>query len=139
MNKVFSISLSLLMVAAILHISVAMHYCGGKEVATTVSLSGKLASCGMECSEMGIPVTGTSIDKQCCNDVVKFYGIDSNYIPSFSILTEFFQYNFQSFVLPIGLSVNISSDLIPSYANACPRGALMSTNVDLSDICVFRI
>jgi hypothetical protein len=139
MKKGFSIFTSLLMLVAILHLSVATHYCEGKEVATTVSLSGKLASCGMKCSEMELPLTGTNFTKHCCDNFVTVCGISANYTPSYSFVPESFQYNFQVFAIPVGLSVNSSVDIIPLYTNISPPGALMSTYVDLSSICVFRI
>jgi hypothetical protein len=139
MKKVFSISLSLLMVAAMLHISVAMHYCGGKEVATTVSLSGKLASCGMECSEEELPLTGTYFNKQCCADIVTTFGIDNHYTPTYSFIPESFQYNFQVLAIPVELSAKSQTDLNLLYTSVSPPGVLMSTKVDLSNICVFRI
>ncbi len=139
MKKVFSISLIVLLIATMLHLSVATHYCGGIEVASKVSLTGKLAHCDMQCSEMELPLPGTNFTKQCCYDVVTFCGIDSNYTPSFTFLPESYQGNFHVFAIPTALSVNSYISLIPSYTNVCPSGALMSTEVDLSSICVFRI
>lgn len=139
MKKLLSISLSLLMVAALLHISVAMHFCEGKEVATTISLSGKLASCGMTCSEEEFPLPGTNFTKQCCDDIVTFCGISTNYSPSYSFIPETFQYNFQVLAIPVESSVKSQIDNNSFYSNVSPPGALMSTNVDLSNICVFRI
>jgi hypothetical protein len=127
------------MVATMLHISVAMHYCEGKEVATTVSLSGKLASCGMKCSEEETPLQGTNFSTNCCDDIVTFCGISSNYSPTYSFITESFQYNFQILAIPVDLSAKSETEFNPIYSNVSPPGALMSTNVDLSDICVFRI
>ena len=139
MKKVFSILLSLLMLAAMLHLTVATHYCGGKVAASTVSLSGKLATCGMECSEKGLPLQGTNFTKNCCDDIVTFCGIDSNYNPSFSFVPESYQFNFQVFSIPAGSPVYSIAVLKSLYTNVSPPGALMSTNVDLSDICIFRI
>jgi hypothetical protein len=139
MKRGVSISLVFLMITAMFHISVATHYCGGKIAASKVSLTGKLANCGMEGPEKELPLPGITFSKHCCDDVVTFCGIDNNYIPSFSFMPEFFQYNFQLIALIRGLSVNSNEDLIPLYTNASPPAALMSTNVDLTDICVFRI
>ena len=36
------------------HISVATHYCGGQIAASRVTLTGKLASCGMEGPAKGV-------------------------------------------------------------------------------------
>lgn len=139
MKKGFSISLVVLMMTAVFHLTVATHYCGGKVAASTVSLSGKLATCGMECSEKELPLSGTNFTTHCCDDVVTLFGVDSNYTPSFSFVPETIRYNFQVFATPVALSVNSYTDLIPLYTYVSPPGALMSTNVDLSDICVFRI
>ncbi len=141
MKKVISLLSVLLLLTASLHFIVATHYCNGKEVATTVSLSGKLVSCDddMGCSESELPLTGTSLTKHCCNDLVTFCGIDNNYTLTFSFVSEAYQYNFQVFALPVGLSVNSNISLIPLYTNGSPPGVLTSTNVDLSDICVFLI
>lgn len=138
-KKVFSISLVVLMIAAMLHLSVATHYCDGKEAATKVSFTGKLANCGMESSEKGLTLPGISFTKHCCDDIVTFCGIDNNYTPSFSFVPKSFTYSFQVIAIPIAISVNSCTDLIPLYTNVSRPGALMSTNVDLSDICVFRI
>ena len=139
MKKGFSIFLSLLILTAILHISVATHYCRGENTGSRVSLTGKLADCGMEVSEKELPLTGTNFTKHCCDDVVILCGIDNNYVPSFSFLPESFQYNFQVLAIPVALSVNSYTGLIPLYTNVSPPDELLSTNVDLSDICVFRI
>jgi hypothetical protein len=139
MRKVTSISLLLLMIAAMLHISVATHYCGGNEVASKVSLTGKLASCGMEGSEKELPPGGTNLTKHCCEDVITFCGTDTNFVPSFSFVPESFQYNFQIFAVPTAVAANSPVGLNPLFTDVSPPGALTSTSVDLSDICVFRI
>ena len=139
MKKVISISLSILMLTAVFHLSVATHYCEGKEIGTIVSLSGKLALCDMKCSEMELPLTGTNFTKHCCDDVVTFCGVDNNYTPSFSFVPESYQYNFHVLAIPTGLFVNSYTDLIPLNTSLNPPGTLMSTNVNLSNICVYRI
>jgi hypothetical protein len=127
------------MVAAMLHISIAMHYCEGKEVATTISLTGKLASCGMVCSKDEIPLQGTNFTRHCCDNTLTFCGTSSNYSPTYSFVPESFQYNFQVLAIAVELSAKSQTDNIHLYSNVSPPGALMSTNVDLSSICVFRI
>jgi hypothetical protein len=139
MKKVASILLVFLMIAALLHISVATHYCGGREVSSKISMTGKLANCGMESSEKKLPLPGTNVNNHCCDDVVTFCGIDSNFAPSFSLITESYNYNFQIVCIPSGNPVNSPEVSKSQYTNIIPPGALMSTNVDLSNICVFRI
>ena len=139
MKRGVSIVLVLFMLTAMFHITVAMHFCGGEVAASKISISGKLASCGMEGPEMGLPLSGTYFTRHCCEDVVTFYGIDNNYTPSYSFVPESFQYNFQVLAIPVWLSANPDADIFSLYSSVRPPGALMSTNVDLSGICVFRI
>jgi hypothetical protein len=139
MKKIFSISVTLLMLVTMLHFSVAIHYCQGKEFASKLSLTGELASCGMEDNEKTLPLTGTNFASHCCDDIVKYIGRDNNYVPSFSFIPEFFQYSFQSFTLPSAFSVNSIVHLVHSNSNESPPGRFLSTSVDLTDICVFRI
>jgi len=138
-KKAISISLVFLFLAAISNLSVATHFCGGKEVASKISLTGKLAGCGMETSENEIPVQGTSFSSHCCDNIVAHYVIISDYSPTYSFLPESYQYNNQILAIPAGISTKSQTDTYPLYSNESPPGALMSTNVDLSCICVFRI
>jgi hypothetical protein len=127
------------MLTAMIHITVAAHYCEGEVAALKISLSGKLASCGMEGPVKEFPLSGTYFTKHCCEDVVTSYGTDSNYTPSFSFIPDSYQYNFQFFSISTGYPVYASAVLKSQYTDASPPGALKSTDVDLSDICVFRI
>jgi len=138
-KKVTSISLVLLTLAAMFHISVATHYCGGKIAASMVTLTGKLASCGMEGPEKGLPFPVESFSKHCCDDVITICETDSNYMPSFSFVPESYQNDFQILSALTVLSNNSFTGLDSFYTNVSPPGALMSTDVDLSGICVFRI
>jgi hypothetical protein len=139
MKKITSISLVILLIGALLHISVATHYCGGKNIGSRVSVTGKLASCGMEGSENLLPYSGYNLSNHCCDNVIKFCGTDRNYVPSFYSVQESFQNNYQICTIPVEISGNSFSGSIPIITDVSPPGALMSTSVDLSDICVFRI
>jgi hypothetical protein len=139
MKKSISISLSVLMILGMVHFSVAKHYCSEMGVTSKISLSGKLASCGMEETTESCPVSGINLTSYCCDDVVNFYGIDSNYITSLSVVPEFYQYTFQVYNVHAGLPVTSADFIKTSYTSVNPPGVLMSTNVDLSGICVFRI
>ena len=120
MKKGVSISLVLLLLTAMLHFTIATHFCGGRVAASKVSLSGKLASCGMECSEKDFPLPGTHFITHCCDDVVTLFGVDSNYAPSFSFVPETFQNDFQVIAIPVALSVNSYTNLVPLYTNVSP-------------------
>lgn len=139
MRKGLSILLLLLMLSAMLHLTLATHYCGGKLASSKVSLTGKLANCGMEDSKKDLPIPGTNFTKHCCDDAVIFCGTDNNYIPSFSCAPESCQYNFHLFTLSARFSVHTFLIFKTLYTNISPPDELMSTDVDLSEVCVFRI
>jgi hypothetical protein len=139
MKKVFSIFFTILTVIAMLHLSIAVHYCGGKFAASKVSLSGRLATCRMENCDNESTSEGNNLKSDCCNDLIFYYGSDNNYDPSFSFVPEFYQYNTQVFNIPVSLPIISVYSLKTLYTNVNPPGISGSTNVDLSDICVFRI
>ena len=139
LRKGVSISLVLLLLAATIHLSVATHYCGGIVAAVRVSFSGEPATCGMECQGNEYPLTGTIMTTHCCDDVLTSFTIDNIYTPSYSVLPELLQNNIQAFNLLNGLPVLSGNVLKSFYTNIKPPGELMSSAVDLSDICVFRI
>ena len=139
MKKGVSILLSLFMLTAIMHVSVATHYCGGKEVATKISITGMLADCGMGGSEKQLPLQGTSFRIHCCDNYITYCGTDSNYTLSSFFVPDSSTHIFQISAIPVKLSANPYTDLIPFSTNVSPPGILISTNVDLCDICVFRM
>jgi hypothetical protein len=122
-----------------LHISIANHYCGGKIATSKVSSSGLLANCGMEVTDIQTPHSGNNFTKRCCNDVVISYIIDSYYVHSFSVIPGSYQYKFQILGIPALSSFYSVTNLKLLNTNVIPSRVLMSTHVDLSDICVFRI
>jgi hypothetical protein len=139
MKKGISIVLLLLMLAAMLHLSVASHFCNGNLAASLVSFSGKPASCGMETDENPAPVHGIIITSHCCDNSITTLAINNFYTPTFSFVLNFFQHNFQVSGIPAILPVISSQLLTEAFRNGSPPGQTVSTNVDLSDICVYRI
>jgi len=93
----------------------------------------------MMCEEDETPGPGTNFTRHCCDNTLTFCGISSNYSPTYSFVPESYQHNFQVFATPAALAVNSFPELSPIYTNVSPPDELMSTNVDLSDICVYRI
>ncbi len=139
MKRIISVSLSVLLLTAILHLSVATHYCGGNIAASKISLSGKLASCGMEDGNKGLPFAGLIFTKHCCENVLATYGINSIFFPSFSSVQESHFQLFQVFSIPANLAINCSFPIKSICTNVNPPGAFASGTVDLSIICVYRI
>ena len=139
MKKVISISLTLLMLTAMLHLSVATHFCGGKIAASKISFSGRLASCGMEDDKKDLPLTGSNFAAHCCDNVLVCYGINSIFFPSLSFVYESCQQHFQVLGLPAGPTLQSIASIKSNNTNVSPPGASASNSVDLTDICIFRI
>jgi uncharacterized protein (UPF0333 family) len=139
MKKVISIALSFIMLIALLHLSVATHYCGGEIADSKISFSGKLASCGMEENENNLPQTDLQLSTHCCDNVVAFYGINSTHFPSFSSLLTSYQNNITEFSIPLSVTINSHVALNSIYTSVSPPSTAASNEVDLAGICMFRI
>jgi hypothetical protein len=141
MKKGVSISLVFLMLTAMLHLSVATHFCVGKIAGFKISFSGKLASCGMEDYNKGndLPMSVTQLSKHCCDDVVTYLDIDTDFTPSFCTIPEYYQVNVQNYNVSSDFPVSFSAALSTFSTDASPPCALKFSSVNLSDICVFRI
>jgi len=138
-KKGISILFAAVMMAAMFHFSVATHYCGGHIAASKVSLTGKLAGCGMEDPHKQLPPAGIYFSKHCCEDVVTHYSTDNNYIPSVFNIPACRDFNIPAQGLQSESTISLAGVYNLLYSGISPPGALMSTNVDLSDICVYRI
>jgi hypothetical protein len=139
MKKLISISLTFLFLTALFHFSVATHYCGGTIAATKISLTGKLASCGMENDKDLTPLPGIYFVSHCCENHLAFCGVTNNYHPTFSYVPGVFRDHFTVLNLPEGNSVLSASLINPICTNVSPPGETVSNHVDLSCICVYRI
>lgn len=139
MKKVLTILIVAIILASGMQVSLDRHYCGGRLIDVRISVTGKMASCGMEDTEESCPVQGNHLKSHCCDDVVTIYNIDNNYTRSYPVLPETSNSNFQIFGIPATLTGNYKAVLTVLNTDVSPPGYLMSTDVDLSCICVFRI
>lgn len=123
------------------HISVARHYCGGKLVASKISLSGTLATCGMEETDESCPYDhdGDQLDSHCCEDYLTAYSIDNNYTPAAKTAPELSAARIAVPDLSYESLVRYTVINSQSWSDISPPGLLMTSSVDLSDIRVLRI
>jgi hypothetical protein len=130
-----------MLITAMLHISVARHYCGGELAASKISLSGGLASCGMEGTEESCQLDspGDHLKSHCCDDVVAYYRIDNIYTQSQRVISETYRFTSHVLEMPIAFVVQSNYNNSRIFSDVSPPDSLMSTAVDLTDICVFRI
>jgi hypothetical protein len=138
MKKVFSISLIILTFAAILPLSVATHYCGGNIAASKISLSGKVANCGMEADDHDQLPSGIVFSSHCCDNIVVSYSVTSNYFPSFTFIPDTYQQLLQHFDIPDKIALSYPSSL-KIFSDKSPPDDFPYHSVDLSEICILRI
>ncbi len=140
MRKIISILFASLILVSGLHISIARHFCGGEgEAFKKISLTGELASCGMEDDHDQSTLPGIRIKAHCCDDEVSVLAVDNNYAPSFSEFRIFSQPVSQAYLLPVNSCVPTALVFNRFGTNVFPPGNSMASSVNLADICVFRI
>jgi hypothetical protein len=139
MKKLFSISLAFIMLLSGLQLTISMHYCGGELAQSKVSLTGHVASCGMETSTDDCTHASTIEESSCCKNKVSVYEVDHNYSPSFTEFKAFAQTVLQAFVIPENITFHSLTTFSNLYTDASPPDFLPANAVSLPKICVFRI
>lgn len=139
MKKILSISVALLMLLSGLQLTVSRHYCGGELADSKVSLSGHVASCGMEGETDECAQPGDHVESSCCNNQVSVYTVDHNFAPSFTSFKAFEQPVLQVFIIPEVQNFNAFTAYNHFYTDVSPPINLLVSDVNLSDIGVFRI
>lgn len=137
MKKVFSIIIAVIMLGSGMKVSIDRHYCGGKLAATKISVTGKLASCGMETLE-NRNSNQLSFENKCCEDQLSYYSISDKFIPEqFKSLQQSAGKDIPSIS---GLNIIFNSfDHYDFNIRVLPPGDRFKSGVSLSQICVLRI
>jgi hypothetical protein len=139
MKKFLSILFGFLILLSGMHLTVATHYCGGEIVASKVSLTGELASCGMEASNNQYPLHKKYFNSHCCDNIVTVFAVENNYAPSFALFKPIFQPVLLVFSIPASIQIQSLSVLKLFSTDVSPPDNFMVSAVSLPDICVFRI
>jgi len=137
-KKAVSISLVFLVLTAMLNLSVATHYCGGKEVAKKVSLSGELASCGMESTDEE-KSPGLLLKNHCCEDVTTTYHFSNNYLPSSFEVKEIPGQQISNTHILFSYLVSTEIQHNNHTSDLRPPGIHYPNSVALPVLCVFLI
>lgn len=122
-----------------LQLTISMHYCGGELAQSKVSLTGHVASCGMETATGDCTHASTIEESSCCKNKVSVYEVDHNYSPSFTEFKAFAQTVLQVFVIPENITFHSLTSASNLYTDASPPDFLPANAVSLPKICVFRI
>ena len=138
MKRLVSIPLIFLILFSGVSVKIASHYCGGYVAATKVSLSGELATCGMEKPENDNSYQET-FSKHCCDDVTASFSISNIYLASFFSIDDTEQHIIDLEFSPTDLSSN-NEPAINIYSNNIkPPGAISLISTDQPVLCIFRI
>ena len=137
-RKILAIPLIVLILFSGISIKFATHYCQGSVFATRVSLTGQLATCGMEHHE-DHNLSQESITSECCDDVLSAYTLSNNYLGStFHIDNPNLTGTYFVF-MPFHTEVVAPITHVPSYSNIRPPGMNDLYTPAIQTLCVFRI
>jgi hypothetical protein len=139
MRKGVSILFILVMMLSAARLTIAIHYCSGKFVAAKVSLSGKVASCGMVSTEKNFPLPGNNLISHCCDDQITTIGICNLFTSTGFFFTENLKNLHHIFQLPVSQSFHSTAVYSNFYTSISPPGRLTAAVVNFDDICVLRI
>jgi hypothetical protein len=139
MKRATAILLVLGILLAGSHAVISVHYCGGRIADTKVSLSGDIASCGMEGDEGTCPMPGSNLDRHCCEDQVNIAGIVNQYTAPSSEPERSLNNYSNIHIIQIHGLYPVSVSPITVYTSYYPPGYGLTNTVSLDKICVFRI
>jgi hypothetical protein len=138
MKSVLSISLSVLILFSGINIRYAAHYCGGNVVATKISLSGELATCGMEPGEANNS-SSVTIKTHCCEDITSQFTINNTYVASLSTTDLPGQKIIDNGFFSLDHLIIRGYPLINFFNDIRPPGNIHSITDLASVLCTFRI
>lgn len=137
MKKAVAILLSSFMLISGMKVSMGRHYCGGELAGIKLSLTGKLASCGMEDSDKSCS-SGQVLSQKCCEDKVTSYNMGSKYVPEYSGKSHVISLRVFTYAPDRGFDP-VNDNILHSHSWSLPPGTLQAAEPVLSQICVFRI
>ena len=139
MRKGLSILFVMVVLLSGAHVTIARHFCGGIVADTKISLTGRLAGCGMEDTSSGCPVDGPGIKTHCCENQVSTIGIISNFIPPAPDVSSYHLKLQNISGVFINLKFPYIQDTYKSYTDSGPPGPYEANDVGLDKICVLQI
>ena len=138
MKTFLSIPLAILVLFSGTNVYYAAHYCGGSLIETKISLSGKLATCGMESTSDTKPAE-LLFKNHCCDDVTACYAICNKYLSSSFDIKEPGQKVISLTFIPVDFIINQEFINTDYYTEIKPPGANYPNSVARPYLCIFRI
>ena len=138
MKIILSIPLIILILFTGVSVKFATHYCGGYVSDTKISLTGELATCGME-SDLESHTQQQTLRHHCCDNTLTTYSICNTFFAS----TYDADYQGQPLTNNIFIprDYTIDNKIIIDITNnqSKPPGSFNPNSVDLPVLCIFRI
>jgi hypothetical protein len=138
MKSIISIPLLLMLLLTGTSVKFSTHYCGGNFSSLKVSLTGEMASCGMEKQ----PVKNSTQDlfsRHCCDNINSSYTIATNYSPSWWIVNYSKQVVIQTVYVPSDLQLSNEFPISKQADKRRPPGIFSPNYVDQPVLCIFQI
>jgi hypothetical protein len=139
MRKGVSIVFALMMMLSGAHVTIATHFCGGHIAGKVVSLTGKLASCGMENNEGICPSAESSIKTHCCEDHIRSFSLAGIFAQPASYIADFYPDITHISYMPVVQAPFSTEFSSCNFTDTGPPGLYSPTSVNLVSICTFRI
>ncbi len=138
MKRLLFIPLAVLIAFSGVSMKYAAHYCQGVQVASNVSLSGRLASCGMG-NQPEADAEGYNLKNNCCNDLAISFLINSNYLFESNLILEKGKTISVSLNTPFLINYTPGEVAVQDIPSIRPPGIWYPNSVVLQSLCNFRI
>ncbi len=137
MRSLLAIPLILMVSFTGIRIDYSAHLCGGIQVASVLSLSGKSASCGMEDFRSEAPAEPV-LKNHCCDNVGFSFAFSNKYVPPSPIVTDGNHNSLCNGILCLP-GMALTSNYIPVATNIRPPGGCHPNSVAIESLCILRI
>ncbi len=137
MRSLLAIPLILMVSFTGIRIDYSAHLCGGIQVASVLSLSGKSASCGMEDFRSEAPAEPV-LKNHCCDNVGFSFALSNKYVPSTPVVTDGNNISLCNGVLWLA-GIALTSNEIPVATRIRPPGGYHPNSVAIKSLCILRI
>ena len=138
MKRLLYIPLVLLITFSGISLKYAAHYCKDFQVASKISLTGKLADCGMENQKVNNH-EGYNIKSHCCDNLTISFLLNSNYLFKSVLVVEKGNTHYITINSHIISLDRTGESSLPVNVLFRPPGSVCPNSVALQSLCTFRI
>jgi hypothetical protein len=138
MKTILSIPLIILILFTGVSVKFATHYCGGYVSDTKISLTGELATCGME-SDIETNTQQQTLRHHCCDNTITAYSICNTFLASTYDVDYQGQQLTNDIFVPIDYIIDNKININILNNHPKPPGSFNPNSVDRPVLCIFRI